>query len=466
MTRENDFAGYLLMGLVVLSPIPFGSNPPFFWTLSGLIVGLGTAAYFLVALSGGQELRVPLARLRIYIVLWLALAFWLCVQALPLGTILGPFQFQLADGSMLESMSLSLAPDSTLLMLVRNTSYALLFLLAVQAGANGSRARLILTVIFWGIVAHAGFSLIQLTQLGDTSLGFPKTAYLGVATGTFINRNSFATFLAVGLTLGAGLIPGLILAPKARNQRPGDTTFKVILQFAGMFVILVALLATQSRMGLFAGLVGAFVVMLLILSRLPRAAISIPVAVLVALVLGVGATWFYGQGVLTRALDLNDSTVGRLDLYQQVMAMIELRPWLGYGGGAFDVAFPAFFGPPLNLSIVYSKAHSTYLTLVTELGLVAALLPMILVGLIFVRMVWAQFAASEINGPRIAALGAVIVVAIHSTVDFSLEIQANAYLLSALGGVGLASTFAMPMKRAKTSARVAVNDGAGPALQL
>lgn len=447
MTRANDVIGYFLVALVLLAPIPFGSNPPFFWTLWGLVVGLAATLYFAFALGGGRALRVPLSQMRFYLVLSVVLGLWLVVQALPLGVIFGPFPFTLPDGSTFAAHSLSLTPDSTWLMLIRLASYGLLFLLAVQAGANVKRARLLLTLLFWGIVAHAAFSLIQLTQLGDTTLGFPKTAYLGVATGTFVNRNSFATFLAIGLSLGVALLPGILFAPKARNQKAGDSAIRAIMYGGGLFVILIALLATESRMGLFAGVSGAFVSLLLILGRLPRAGLFIPLAIVIATTVATTAIWVYGQGVLDRALDLGSSSTGRLDLYYQVLDMIALRPWTGYGGGSFEVVFPSFFGPPLELTLIYSKAHSTYLALVAELGLPGALLPIALVATTFIRMIWVQLSQDEINGARIAALGSIVVVALHSTVDFSLEIQANAYLLVAVCGVGLASALNAETRR-------------------
>ena len=43
------------------------------------------------------------------------------------------------------------------------------------------------------IIACGVYALISL-QSGDTILGLPKWAYLGSATGTFVNRNSFATW--------------------------------------------------------------------------------------------------------------------------------------------------------------------------------------------------------------------------------------------------------------------------------
>ena len=447
MTRANDLAGYFIVAMVALSPIPFGSNRPFFWALSGTLVGLAAMTYFAVAILRDAPLRVPLRQVRAYAALWLALAVWLCLQALPLGAIFGSFEFKLPDGSTVLSDSLSLAPGSTWLMLVRMTSYALIFVLALQAGAKSSRARWLLIAIFWAIVLHAAFSLLQLTQLGDTILGFPKDSYLGVATGTFVNRNSFATFLAMGLSIGVSLLPGIVWSPLARNQSRADAVFRVAFYGAGLFVIVLAMLATESRMGLFAGAMGGFVVTLLVLRWLPRALIFIPAAIAVALTLSVVAIWVFGQGLLERVLDLGGATTGRLDLYQQVLVMIAQRPWLGYGGGAFELTYPSFFGPPLTLTLLYNKAHSTYLTLISELGLVGALLPILIFVLLLLRLVWKQLTVSEFNSPRLAAIGAIVVSAIHSTVDFSLEIQANAYLLVVLVGIGLASSLNVVSKR-------------------
>lgn len=439
MTRVNSLAGWFIVAIVALSPIPFGSNRPFFWAFSGILVGLASLLFLIAALRSRDDLRVPMERLRVFLLFWGALAAWLVIQALPLGGILGPFAFNLPDGTVLFSNSLSIAPNLTWLMLLRITSYVLLFFMAVQAGANSGRAKAMLTAIFWAIAVHAGFSLFQLTQLGDTILGFPKASYQGFATGTFINRNSFATFLAVGLTIGVSLLPNVVFGPKARNHSPGDAFFTSAVYVAGLVVISIALLATGSRMGLFAGALGVLVVALLALKSSPKPGLFIPVSLLFFVLAGAVTVWVFGQDTLGRVLDLGGSTTGRLDLYQQVMTMIGERPWLGYGGGTFELIFPSFFGPPLNLSVSYDKAHSTYLTLLAELGIPAALLVIVPVVLAFVMILFRQVASAEISPPRLVAIGAIIVTAVHSTVDFSLEIQANAYLLVALGGLAMST---------------------------
>ena len=124
-------------------------------------------------------------------------------------------------------------------------------------------------------------------------------------------------------------------------------------------MILVALLATESRMGLFAGVAGAFIVTLLMLKQHRLWRVLIPVATVAAAVVVVGATWTFGQGLLERVLSLEGSTENRMDIYRQVWEQTITRPFLGFGGGAFSLYFPAYFGPPLNLNTFWDKAQST-----------------------------------------------------------------------------------------------------------
>ena len=435
MTRLNNVIGVFAVVIVALSPIPFGSNRPFFWTLWGTLIGAAALTYFFQSVRSGEGLRIPLERIRFVSVLWLLTALWLVVQILPIGS----FAIALPSGQSIEGATISTAPGATLLMLVRIVSYGLFFVLALEAGARETRAKTMLTAIFWIIVAHAGFSLLQLTQFGDTILGLPKIAYMGVATGTFINRNSFATFLAMGLSVGIALLPGILSAKLARNQSVLDKVLVVLLYVAGLFVITIALLATESRMGLFAGFLGAFVVLLLVLKQHERAAILVPAAIVLAVAVGLTAIWTFGQGVVERALTIEGSSETRAALYEQVWSQTLGRPLLGFGGGAFSLYFPAYFGPPLNLNSFWDKAHSTYLALFSELGLVAGALPILAVALIFAKVVWSQWTSERISPARLAAVGAILTCTIHSLVDFSLEIQANALLFAVLLALGLAA---------------------------
>lgn len=438
MTRANTLAGIMMLALIAVAPIPFGGNLPLFWTASGFVAGCSAILYMLLALGSGTALRVAPGKFAVVGTLWLLLCLWLVVQALPLGKWLGGIAFANAEGDVLYSNSLSLASGATWLMLIRVASYGVVFFLAAQAGANESRVTLLLKVIFWIVVAHAGFGLVQLTQLGDTLLGMVKLYYQGVATGTFINRNSYATFLAMGMSIGAALLARPVLTVQQRNHRPFNTLFSAVFTLAGMLVMLLSLLATESRMGLFAGIAGVLGVTLLTMRWSKHAFILIPVTIAASLLIGVTVVWIFGQGVLERAIDLAGSTAGRMNLYEQVWRMIGERPLLGYGGGAFDVGFPLFFGPPLPATLLYDRAHSTYLTLLSELGVVFGLIPIAVIAIVFARAVYKFMQRAVIS--RLATIGVITAAAIHSTVDFSLEMQANAYFLAVIVGLSFATS--------------------------
>lgn len=439
MTRLNNFAGTLVVLMVMLSPIPFGSNRPFFWAMWGVIVAVASITYFFLAIRSRESLRIPLNKIGISVVLWALLLIWLIIQVIPIGSVLSPFSIVL-PGGVVTSETISTAPGATWLMLVRIATYGLFFILALEAGAKDSRSNLMLTIIFWAIVAHGGFSLVQLTQFGDTILGLPKIAYMGVATGTFVNRNSFATFLAIGLSVGISLLPAILSAKRARNETVMDKIFRLFFHVAGLFVIMVALLATQSRMGLFAGLLGAFVVLLFVLKQSRYWKFLIPAAILFAAGAALLIVWTFGQGVLERALDLEGSSESRMNLYVQVWDVILTRPWTGYGGGAFSLFFPAFFGPPLNLVGFWDKAHNTYLALFSELGIPAGALLIISSAMLFGRILWSQVTGATLSPARLTAIGAMLTCAVHSLVDFSLEIQANSFLFVAVIALGLAAS--------------------------
>ncbi len=439
MTKANDLTGWFLLAIIVLSPIPLGNNPPVFWAIAGTLVGTAAAAYLAFAARSREGLRVPFRPLRPFIVPGAVLCLWLLIQTVPLGSFMGPFVFSGAAGQVVASETLSLAPGSTWMMLVRMLTYGLIFFLAAQVGANDKRARWMLVVVFWAIVVHAAFGLFQLTQLNDTILGFEKKHYLGVATGTFINRNSYATFLAMGLTIGAALVARNVISERARNERIGDLIYSVMVLIGGMFVIVIALLATQSRMGFFAGVIGVVLVALLTSRWLPRARLVFPLLLIALSAVAVGLAWYFGQGLLERVISLAGSSADREAIYRQVLDMILERPWLGYGGGAFELAFPLFYGPPLSPEILIDKAHSTYLTLVAELGIVAGLIPIGIVAWLFGRNAVGFWHDPDGAALRLAAMGVIAVGAIHSLVDFSLEMQANAILLVALLGIGFAS---------------------------
>jgi O-antigen ligase len=439
LTAVHNRLAFWLCAVLVLSPIPFGSNRPAFWAVSAAAVGLIGLAYAVRVTLAAARPRVPASAVAVEATGFVLLLAALLVQLLPIGGLY-PIEFQAVDGYAIASPTLSIASGATALMLMQVAAYGVFAYLVMQVGANQNRAHTLLRIVFFMIVAYAIVGLVSLTQLGDTILGLEKWTYQGAATATFVNRNSFATFLAFGLAVGASLVAGHLRrvdGPRPKRLRLPDTSLLLVL--AGLVFIVAALFATQSRMGFVAGATGAAVVLVagLLKGRASAAAwyatLALFVAGGIALVSVFGLQLFERIGSAERDFDV------RGDLYTQVWQMIMARPWTGYGGGAFELAFPLFHQPPVSPDLVWDKAHSTYLALWAELGLVAGSLPLLIVAVFAIKSL-ASFVRRDSSWVvSLAALGVVVVGAIHSLVDFSLEIQANTYMflfLVALGAAG------------------------------
>jgi O-antigen ligase len=431
----NNLTASLLGAVVVLAPLPFGSNRPFFWTVWAVVVALIALWHCFSTWRHSIELPYPLVRLWPQALAFSVVLAFLLLQLAPLGEVLR--SVGLLAASPIETPSISLAPGATWLMLLRFATFGLMFFLCLQVGVNRHRAYLMLQVMFFAVAAYAVYGILALTQLGDTILGLPKEAYLGSATGPFVNRNSFAMFLGFGLVTGLCVLLSEFdtrMAGAAPQSRP----LRLGLAALGLVFILAALYASQSRMGLFSGLAGCFFVVVLAGARSGARGWPVALAAVAALGLGTALFFIFGGGLYDRFSTVEASAESRLALYQQVIGMITARPWVGYGGGAFEIAFPLFHELPVSPDKLWDRAHSTYLALWTELGIVVGSLPILAIIAIAWRVAAHYWRSPSYRGISLATLGVIVVAALNSVIDFGLEMEANALFFTAVLGLGLA----------------------------
>ena len=443
-TRLNDTAGRVLIAVMCAAPVPFGSNRPVFWALWALVLGLVLAWYCFQLGRSGTTLRLPLSAAWPVAIPFFAVAAFMLLQILPVGS----FTFTGQTGAVFESRSISLAPGDTFLALLRWLSYGVLFFLAAQAGVRKNRARRI-TLFLTGIVtAQALYAIVALLYLGDGVLFIEKSQYLGDATGTFVNRNSFATFLGFGAILAALLVlppaqnePGT-LPPQLRGvgERSGlpKRGFRIsssqVLAATAFLIIAAALAASNSRMGLFASGCGVATAVLLRLSSLRSRLIA--AGLLVAGVLAVVA--LYGQGTLERSLTVERDADIRWAVYENTFRMIASHPVLGVGSSAFEAAYPLYNVLPRSTAVFYDKAHSTYLAHWSEMGLLFGSLPILIILAIAIPLLSAALRRGNRQIEICAATAAIVLGAVHSLVDFSLEIEAVTFLFVIILGLGYA----------------------------
>ena len=446
-SRMNNRLALVLLGIILLSPLPLGSHRPVWWMVWGIVIGLVTAIYMLSGRDAASDRPLRLQYYRGIFLAVLPVPLFALLQSLPIAALLPTSLISLPDAvtaALPRSMvTISIVPATSLVGALRSVIFGLFFLLMLETASQSDRIRRISFVLFLGVAAHAILGLVLLNVMGDTAPWGTKQVYLGAATAGFVNRNSFATFLGFGLCLGIATLMDRGDRPQTRTSRKSN-----ILNVSNMEnmalgtlvgLILLALLATQSRLGLVSSLAGGILTFVLMQARRNvsrfRLIAQTSALVVVALVATFGLA---GGGVVDRLLFLAGDTEGRMDIYRQMFTMIAARPLTGFGWDAFAPAFELFRTPPVLSAAQVNLGHNTYLTLWVELGLVVGSLPLVALAMIARRCLQNYRRRTSLLAPPVAAMGAMLTAGLHSLGDFSLEIQANVFLFLAILALGIA----------------------------
>jgi len=405
-SRINDLVGYLLLLVIGLSPLPLASNRPIFWAISGVVVFFAVTLFLASMALGKSRLRIPL---RSFTSIGILMILYLGYMVL--------------------------SPNGNTLAMLRTLSYGAFFFLMVQVCANRYRAKQIAIGMFFVTTVYAtiGFAMLYGGLELPAELG--HEAYSDSAHGTFVNRNSYATYLGFGILLGMAL-----LINRLRGFEDGMLALsdeKLVIAGIAIVLMLVTLISTNSRMGVAAfGVAAVFFLMVLGMKR-AHTGVGLTIGISVAvLLLAWVITSLYGATFLERLGSVERDADVRFALYEQVWEMIRAKPWAGHGPDSFEVAFPAFHQLPVSPDLLWNKAHNTYLTNWAETGLIAGSIPILLGLVVFIRLLHTVY--KRRRRYILSLLGASVILqgAVHSTVDFSLEIQANMYLLLAILALG------------------------------
>ena len=143
-----------------------------------------------------------------------------------------------------------------------------------------------------------------------------------------------------------------------------------------------------------------------------------------------------GRPALERAVFTQIDSQDRVSLYVQVIDLIRQQPLTGVGLDVFETAFQGVHRTPMSPDLAWDRAHSTYLALWAEMGLIVGSIPPLICLIIAVTLI-TRFMRAKRDFVFVAiALSAITLGAIHSLVDFSLEIAANVYVFLALVALG------------------------------
>lgn len=448
----------LLLLVLALTPLPLGSARPLPWSILAMASGvllLPTIWHEFVDPAPAAVLRPLLLPL----LLTLLVFGWISYQMLPNSFAITHLpiwsQAQDALGTTL-SPSISVDRYQTAANVLHLITYTAIFLAAWRASRDSGGAWLVVRAIGWIGAAYALYGIIIYSLGNHTILWLPKWAYREDLTGTFVNRNNFATFL--GLALVCNLAPLTELFSRRIDTTSRRTTilsaFESVLS-QGLWIVLRimliggALLLTHSRGGATATLLGLGAAALVIL-RAPsfRGAWRAPLVVatvLVVCLVGIAG----GAGLLGRFETNALGADGRGTVYLETMQAIKEHPFFGTGLGTFEFVYPTYQTP--DITAFYDLAHDDYLENTLEMGIPAALAFFAALGLLAGRCVMGVFQRRRDAIYPAIAVAATVLVGVHAVVDFSLQIPAVAVTYAAILGMGVAQSVSTTTRRRDTS---------------
>ena len=310
-----------------------------------------------------------------------------------------------------------------------------LFYLVLEAHFRSRRRlRLTLGLLVALAVLEAFYGLLQ-ALLPNTAVlwAVHVKAYLGMARGTWINRNHFAGYLEMMILLSLGFLLARIdwrgkISLKKRLL--SDRAHLHVLFGLGLVLMALALLFSQSR----AGITGFFLGMAVFLALLSSGGRRMPATAW--LVVGAMACLviFYGgrigfDPVLERFLALTPEA-SRLDFWRDSLVMIAQHPF-GIGLTAFKPLFPLYHTTSLPGGTTPYYLHNDILQLVVDTGWIGA--AALLGGLAWFMTTRVgrirrmdPAADPERFFPAVGALSGLAALIFHSFFDFTLQMPANA----------------------------------------
>ncbi len=444
----NRIAVYLLFFTVAAAPLPFGSRDA--TTVAVWCILLGIAAASASVRSLGRPQQALLLGVGLIVACY---GFVLHEQLSDRPLIATPHPIWeeasgLLGGGLIPSVSI--ARYEPFYSLGSPLAAILALTLGLIVGSDRYRARQLLFVVGWSGVGYACYGIVSSLFEPTMVLWRERAAYEGYVIGTFINRNTAATYFG-----SCAAIWLLILSERVRQRLPeGPLEWKhfskhflskmrmnAATAFLAFFSCFMALLMSGSRAGVMASTLifaGAFTAYFR--RDLPkRSGLA-----LLAAAAGGGALVLVQLlgGSVNRHFDLQGLVdEGRFAAYRSTLHMIAEHPWFGTGLGTFAWSFPIYRSAEVSLFGEWNRAHSTPLELAAELGipLTAAIgLGWILILTLLIRGVRSRRRDGVVP---LAALSVALIGLLHSMVDFSLQVSGYAIVAFAVVGAGLGQSF-------------------------
>jgi len=313
------------------------------------------------------------------------------------------------------------------------------FMAALLMSTVQRRVMIAVALAFAAVNAFVG--LWQLLDGPQSPLYLYRITNLGEAVGLFANRNHLASLLAVCLPVAAG-----VLADRFRARQEGARDLQVWLLTALLVLLSVAVTATKSRAGFALFMISVVASAVVLFARRRSRAVAglrpwLRAGAVLVVVMIVQLTLY---GMLSR-LEQDPLEEHRWSLTSNTILAARPTRGLGYGFGTFVPAYDEIGDASADIPPYVNHAHDDYAELWLEGGIPAVALALVALVVLVAQSVrlW-RGRGEEASGPiedrglRAGAAFGLLLLALHSFVDYPLRTLTMASIAGLLAAVVLA----------------------------
>lgn len=326
--------------------------------------------------------------------------------------------------------TISLDPFATLVSTLHFLALFIFFAVLLSLLDSASRLRnLVITITVFGFI-YAFYAILQSVLSPDKIYGIYESRY-ALPFGSFVNRNNFAAYMEMTMSLPLGL---LFTGAVSKDKR--------LLYITAIGLMGVALVLSSSRGGLIAFLSQIILLVLLTTAAKKGGNILLKAGFTVLLVglIIAGSIFVGGDNSLARFAETassGDVTTNRSHIWNVSLDVIRENMPLGAGLGAFGVAYTQH-DPNSGFERV-EQAHNDYLQTAADAGIVGLILGGFFIFWLFRNGLKAGTGNLYRRGIAVGALTGCFAVLVHSIFDFVLHTTAISVLFLTLAAILVAS---------------------------
>lgn len=425
--RAGSVLRTVVLALLLLAPLALGSvHEPAFVPLLAVSALAGMAATWRARRARTAGDSVPeVAGGRLLLALHAVVLLQLVPVPPSLLRVVSPGSFAFYDRLSLVPLEVwrpvSVNPGDTARGLCFLAGLSLLYVAVFREFREERWRRRLCAVIVAAGAVLAVVGLLQAASLTPTRIyGLWSPRWDWGVFGPYVSKNHYAGYMVMAVPLALAFTAEALLALRAewRARRVGWVALggpsgnAFVRRAALAMLLVVGLLAAQSRGGLAAFAVAVLALPLALRQRRIAGAIVLGVVTL--------AVAWMGLGGMLRGMEARGLRSNRLALWADAARMGRDFPVLGAGFNAFGSAYVPY--QTIERYEWYGEAHNEYLQVLLDTGVVGAAIAVALLVTLFRR----AFRAARLGPLDAGRLASLLALSLHNVVDFNWQIPANA----------------------------------------